>query len=51
MKKYMMAGGFAAVLLLGAYGEDEPEVETDPTVGDTIDEETGEEPTGEEGEE
>ena len=51
LKKYLLAGGLASVLVLGACGEDEPEVGEDATETDhgTSDEDEADTPVGEEG--
>lgn len=51
LKKYLLAGGLASVLVLGACGEDEPEVGEDATETDhgTGDEDIADTPVGEEG--
>lgn len=51
LKKYLLAGGLASVLVLGACGSDEPEVGEDASETDhgTSDEDEADTPVGEEG--
>ena len=51
LKKYLLAGGLASVLVLGACGSDEPDVGEDASETDhgTSDEDEADTPVGEEG--
>ena len=51
LKKYLLAGGLASVLVLGACGSDEPDVGEDASETDhgTGDEDEADTPVGEEG--
>lgn len=51
LKKYLLAGGLASVLVLGACSDEEPEVGEDATETDhgTSDEDEADTPVGEEG--
>lgn len=51
LKRYLLAGGLASVLVLGACGSDEPDVGEDASETDhgTSDEDEADTPVGEEG--